>query len=183
MSVRIPFLAGILALVLSGAAADYASIQRKLDDIDAERLHPGSRVQLTPAELAAYAEHEMPNGVRSPRLQLSDGVVTGTAMVDFGKLRRAQGHEPGWLLARLLDGERPVSVTARVRSANGQATVDVQRVSIGNVEIDGPTLDFLIQNVLLPLYPDAVVGQPFELGHHVERLVVQPGGVNVWIGR
>jgi hypothetical protein len=182
VTLRIGLLAGTVALVLSGAASDFASIQRKLDDIDAERLRPGARVQLTPAELAAYAEHEMPDGVRSPKLQLADGTVTGSAMVDFGKVRRAQGHEPGWLMARLIDGERPVSVTARVRSANGQATVEVQRVSIGTVEIDGPTLDFLIQNVLLPMYPDAVVGQPFELGHNVERLEVRPTGVNVWIG-
>ena len=183
MSFRVPLLAGLVAFVLSGAASEYASIQHKLDDIDAERFQAGSRVQLTTAELTAYAEHEMPDGVRNPRLQLSDGVVTGAATVDFVKLRRGQGQEPGWLMERLLNGEFPVSVTARVRSAKGRATVDVQRVTIGTVEIDGRSLDFLIQNVLLPLYPDAVVGQPFELGHRVERLQVQPGGVNVWIGR
>ncbi len=183
MRLRIGLLAASAALVLSGAADDYASIHRKLDNIDAERLGPGTRVQLTLPELMAYVQHEMPDGVRNLRLQLSDGVATGQAMVDFGQVRRAQGHEPGWLLARLIEGERPVSVRARIRSANRQATVDVERVTIGNVQIDGPTLDFLIQNVLLPLYPDAVVGQPFELGHKVDRLEVQPTGVNVWIGK
>jgi hypothetical protein len=61
--------------------------------------------------------------------------------------------------------------------------VDVQKVEISGMEIDGRTLDFLIQNVLLPLYPDAAVGRPFELGHHIERLDVQPGAVRVVIGR
>jgi len=49
--------------------------------------------------------------------------------------------------------------------------------------VDGKTLDFLIQNFLLPLYPDAAVGRPFELGHRIEKLDVQPGAVGVWIGK
>jgi hypothetical protein len=76
-----------------------------------------------------------------------------------------------------------VSVTARVRSANGHATVDVQKVEISGVTIDGKTLDFLIQNFLLPIYPDAAVGRPFELGHRIEKLDVQPASVGVLIGR
>ena len=45
----------------------------------------------------------------------------GTAMVDFGKVRRAQGYHPGWLMSKLLDGERPVSVTARIDSGRRQS--------------------------------------------------------------
>jgi hypothetical protein len=82
-----------------------------------------------------------------------------------------------------LEGERPVSVTARIRSAGGRATVDVQRVEISGIAIDGRTLDFLVQNVLLPQYPNAVLGRPFELGHHIEKLDVQPAAVGVVIGR
>jgi hypothetical protein len=110
------------------------------------------------------------------------GVATGTALIDFGKLRRAQGYEPGWLMAKLLDGERPVSVTVRIRSAAGQATVDVERVEVSGVVLDGRTLDFVIQNFLLAMYPDAAVGRPFELGHRVEKLDVAPSAVGVLIG-
>lgn len=176
----------LLVSVLLPAGADtyYLSAKRKFDQIESDRLRPGARVELTSSELTAYAEHEVPAGVRNPRLQLvSPGIATGTAMVDFVKLRRAQGIEPGWLMNTLLNGERPVSVTARIRSANGQATVDVQRVEISGMTIDGSTLDFLIRNVLLPLYPDASVGRPFELGHRIQQLNVQPGTVTVVIGQ
>jgi hypothetical protein len=70
-----------------------------------------------------------------------------------------------------------------IRSSRGQAAVDVQRVGISGLEIEGSTLDFLIRNVLLPMYPNAVVGQPFELGHRIEKLDVQTRGVTVIIGR
>jgi hypothetical protein len=175
----------LLSLATLGAAPnDYLSAQRKIDSIESGRLRAGSRVELSLRELNAYAERVVPEGVRNPRLQLvAGGMATGIAMVDFGKLRRGLGYQTGWLMSKLLDGDHSVSVTARIRSAGGRATVDVQRVEISGVAIDGRTLDFLIQNVLLPLYPDAVVGRPFELGHRIEKLDVGPAAVAVLIGR
>jgi hypothetical protein len=174
----------VSACTLAAVSGDYASAQQKFALIEAERLRPGTRVVLSLRELQAYAEHDVPDGVRNPRLQVpAPGVATGTAMVDFGKVRRAQGYHPGWLMSRLLDGERPVSVTARIQSAGGKATVQVQRVEISGLEIDGGTLDFLIQNFLIPMYPEAAVGRPFELGHRIEKLDIQPSAVGVLIGK
>jgi len=174
-------------LLLGATTADYQSAQRKFDLIEAGHLKPGSRVDLTPSELSAYVEHEVPmvtGGVRQPRLTLlRPEVAEGSALINFAELRRSQGSPPGWLMSRLLDGERPVTVTARIRSAAGQATVDVLSVQISGVTLDGKTLDFLIQHFLLPLYPDAAVGRPFELGDRIEKLDVQPRGVAVLIGR
>jgi hypothetical protein len=171
-------------LALGAATSDYLSVKKKFDQIESDQLKAGTRIELTARELNAYVTQAVPDGVRNPQVKIvSPGVATGSAMVDFVKLRRGQGYQPGWLMTTLLDGERPVSVTARIKSANGRATVDVQRVAISNIVIDGRTLDFLIQNVLLPLYPDAVVGQPFELGHRIEKLDVQPTAVGVVIGK
>ena len=142
---------------------------------------------LTPAELNAYARKEVadvaPDGVRNPRLELGPGTATASALIDFGKLRRAQGKSPGLLMSYLLDGERPVTITARIRSSQGTATVDVQQVQISGMTIEGGLLDFLIRNYLMRIYPNAKVGQPFALGHRIERLDVQPSAVDVFIGR
>jgi hypothetical protein len=177
----VPFL---LLGALASVSGDYISARQKFDLIEGERLKPGSRLDLSASELTAYADVEAPPGVRNPRIQLvSPEVATGTALIDFGKLERAQGYQPGWLMSRLLDGERPVSVTARIQSAAGRARVDVQRVEIAGLEVDGRTLDFLIRNFLLALYPDAAVGRPFDLGHRIEKLDVQPKGVGVIVAR
>jgi hypothetical protein len=183
---RTTFLGIILAAVAAWCAVspDYLSAKRKFDLIESGRLRPGSRVDLTPRELTAWAAQAAPDGVRDPQLKLvAPGVATGTAMVDFGRVQRAQGYQPGWLMSKLLEGERFVSVTAHIRSDNGTATVDVDRVQISGVEIDGATLDFLIRNFLLALYPDAAVGRPFALTHCIRKLDVQPGGVGVLIGQ
>ena len=185
VKLRLWWAIALLGLATLGAAPnDYLSAKQKFDSIENGRLKAGSRVELSVRELDAYAEQAVPEGVRDPRLQLlAPGMATGMAMVDFGKLRRAHGYQTGWLMSKLLDGDRPVSVTARIHSAGGRATVDLQRVEISGIAIDGRTLDFLIENVLQPLYPDAVVGRPFELGHRIEKLDVGPAAVAVLIGR
>src|SRR3954452_1690557 len=94
-----------LALVAAGIAVavdDYAAVKQKFNQIDAGQLRPGARVTLSVSELDAYAAHEAPNGVRNPRLELQSGVAKGNALIDFGKVRRAQGYQPGWIMAKLL---------------------------------------------------------------------------------
>ena len=173
----------LLVAILAAATSDYDAVKRKFDSIAADNLPPGSRLELSYRELGAWAEHQVPAGVRNPQLTLTGPrTITGSALIDFGKVSLAEGHPPGWLLGKLLEGERPVSVTVRIESSGGQARVDVERVSISGVEIDGPTLEFLIQHVLLPLYPDAAVARPFVLGHRIERLEVGPRGASVAIG-
>jgi hypothetical protein len=169
------------AASLAGAAYnDYASAKQKVDSIEGERLRSGARVILTFPELNAWAARETPAGVRNPQLRATArDLASGAALIDFGKLERSAGRQPGWLMSKLLDGERPVSVTARIRSSAGRATVDIERVEISGIVIDGRTLDFLIQNFLLPMYPDAVIGRPFELGHRIDRIDVSPSAVAV----
>jgi hypothetical protein len=170
--------AGILA-----AVDHYAVAQQKLGQIESGKLKAGARVTFTPVEIGAYVAKEAPDGIRNPRLELQSGVAKGSALVDFGKVRRAQGYQPGWLMAKLLDGERPVNVTAKISSGGGKARVDVQSVEISGMTVDGQMLDFLIRNFLLAMYPDAAVNRPFELGSRIDRLEVQPGAVAVVIGK
>lgn len=171
----------LVAAAFSGAAfTHYDSAKQKFDAIEAGHLRSGSRVLLSYAELNAWVAREAPAGVRNPQVSVAAReIATGAALIDFGKLQRSAGGQPGWLLSKLLDGERPVRVTARIRSSDGHATVDVQRVEVSGLVIDGRTLDFLIQNFLMPMYPDAVVGRPFELGHRIDRLDISPATVAV----
>jgi hypothetical protein len=173
-----------LIAVVAATTSHYDSARAKIDSITSDKLKPGSRVNLSAQELQAYAEREVPDGVRDPRLSvIASQTAKGSAIVDFLKLRQSLGYKTGWLMSQLLQGERPVTVIAKITSARGQATVDVQSVTIGGMQIDGNTLDFLIQNVLLRMYPDAVVERPFELGHRIERLEVEPKVVSILIGK
>ena len=177
----------IFVPLLARGETDAAAAQRKMDQIQSDRLPAGTRVSLTARELNAWVREQVrrsyPQAVRQAEITLGSDVASGSALVDFAKLQRAQGEPPGWLASQLLEGERPVRVTVRLRSANGRAQVDVQSVEVSGVTISGPLLEFLIRNYLLPNFPSAKVGEPFDLSHRMERIDVRPAVVNVLIGR
>lgn len=120
-----------------------------------------------------------PEGVRDPVIRLGPGRAVGRAYVDFAKVRRSQGQPMGWMLERLLEGERPVTVEARIVSGGGVARVDVERVEVSGLELSGDTLDYVIRNFLWEYYPDAKVGKPFELEHGMDRFEISRDGVTV----
>src|SRR5579864_4512684 len=84
---------------MPGASSDYRMAADKFSLIEHERLRPGTRVDLTARELNAYVLQKLPeavpDGVRNPHLELGSGRATGSALIDFAKVRRAQGKSPG----------------------------------------------------------------------------------------
>jgi hypothetical protein len=170
----------IAAGAMPASRTDYLNVKRKFASIEKSQVKAGSRVAISSQELNAYVQTELPRvapaGIRQPSVELhGNNTATGRAMIDFVKLRSAQGKPPGFILRNLLQGEHDVAVTTKVRSSNGTATVDIQRVEIEGIPISGGALDFLIQNYLIPNYPDAKVGKPIDLKYRMERLEVQPG--------
>jgi hypothetical protein len=176
-------IAGCALSTLVFGADPLASLQGKIDRITSGKLKPGARVELTPGELLAFGVQQAPPGVRNGRLTIpAPQRATGSALVDFARVGRAQGWQPNPLLAWLLDGERQVSATVRIDSSGGRATVTPTSVSISGVTLDGATLDFVIKNLLLRLYPSAAIGRPFDLGYNIDHLDIQPAGVGIVIG-
>ncbi len=178
----VPFFACAIPLL---AAPDplYLSTQKKFDQIADGKLKPGTVVVLTPAELNAWARvkvtESIPQGLRNPVIELGSGEATGSALVDFLKMASQNGQEPGWLISKLIEGERPLKVWIRMTSSGGRATVNLTRVELSNASLSGRTLDFLIDNFFKPKYPDAKIGEPFDLGYSIERIEIQPAGVRV----
>jgi len=178
-------LAAVVAMGATGG--DYATVQRKIDLIQQERTPAGSSVALKKDELNAYIRREVAevaqDAVREPRLELGANRATGFAYVDFARLQQSDSRPVRWIMARLIGGERSVRVDARIRSGGGKAVVEVERVEISGMNFTGGALDFLIRKFLWSYYPDAKVGQPFELAHRIDRFEVDPREVRVVIGR
>lgn len=178
--------AGLLTVSAAPSAADIA--HEKFARIEEGKLASGSRVDLTSAELNAWAADEAhiyaPGATRNIKLELTAGGATGSLLVDFLKLRQAATHEdPGWIMKNLFASQRPVTVTARFTSRNRRARVDVDRVEVSGIPIEGATLDFLIQNFLRPTFPDVKVDEWFDLGFRIDRFTVSPAGVSVFIAK
>jgi len=170
----------LLGAGLIASQADYLSAKRKFQAIERYQVKPGTRLPISSTELNAYVQTELreavPQGVRDPRVDLQAGnIATGRALINFLKIQSARGGDPGWLMKKLLDGEHEVVVTTRISSTAGRATVFLQRVEVGGIPIEGGALDFLIENYLLPNYPNAQINRPFDLKYRMDRLEVSPG--------
>jgi hypothetical protein len=178
----------LLAIAIAPAllAADpiFERAWNKLDAIDSGRARPGSVVVITQAEWNAWARVRVPQlveGVRNPRIELGTDTATGSALVDFLKMRQAEGVATNPVLAKLFDGERPLKVSVRVDSGTGRCTVHLMRVEISGIAASGLVLDFLVSTFFQPLFPDAKIDQPFELGDSIDRIDIRPAGVRVTI--
>jgi hypothetical protein len=178
------FLLAVTASVLFAADPLADRAQKKLDSISDRKLKPGSAVTLSSGEINAWihakAVKAFPEGIRNEREDLGTGTTDGTALVDFLKLGRAKSSVNP-LIARLIEGERPLRVSIRVESANGRATVFLTRVELSGVAVDGSILDFLIKHFVQPRYPDIKINEPFDLDFNIDRIEIQPAGVRVLI--
>jgi hypothetical protein len=179
----------LAAVLLVGAATaadpSHESARQKIALIEEDRAAPGARIWLSVQELNAYARDEVsevvPRGLREPRLELGAGTATGSAVIDFLQVRELKGPPPNALVAWFLSGEKPVRAAASIQSGRGRATVYVQQVTVAGVTARGAVLEFLIDHFLLPFYPEAKVGRPFDLKHRVDRFEIGPAGVTVVI--
>ena len=160
------------------------SAQKKLDSISDRKLKRGAIVTLSPREVNAWIHEKavkaFPEGIRNDHIDLGPGTTDGNALVDLTKISRTKdGVNP--LIARLVEGERPLRVAIRVESANGRATVFLTHVELSGVAIDGSILDFLIKHFVQPRYPDIKINEPFDLDFNIDHIEIQPSGVRVLI--
>lgn len=185
---RIVVAAVLCAGVLGASWSESRSAQSKMDAIEHGRMRPGSSVLFAPGEINSWVGERAGvlalYGLHDLRVDLGTGHVTGTAQIDFVKLKqRATGEVPGWIAQELLSGKRPVTATVRVESRAGRARLDVERVEISGVPMEGPALDYLIRTYLAPALPEVKVDEWFRLDSRVDHIAVAPGGVLVYARR
>ena len=111
------------------------------------------------------------------------GVGTASALVDLLKMGKAEGVETNGLIAMLIQGERPLQISILLESSGGRATVYLTGVELSGAKIAGPVLQFLLKEFFIPLFPNAKIGEPFELREDLERIEIRPDGVRVVMKR
>src|ERR1700722_6522857 len=161
----------------------FQSAEAKLDTLEQGKAKPGSVLVFSLQEINSWARYKVPEivpqGIRNQRVTLGTDSGTAYALMDFLKMRHAQGKEPGWLISHLIEGERPVTISIHLQSSGGQAQVDLTRVEISGAAASGAVLDFLIKTFFMPLYPAAKIGEKFEIGYGIDRIEIRPAGVRV----
>jgi len=182
--VRRLLLSVLSASVLLTADPLADSAQKKLDSISDQKLKRGAVVSLSNGEINAWIHEKavkaFPEGIRNEHIELGPGTADGNALVDLTKISKAK-NSVNPLIARLIEGERPLRVAIRVESSNGKCTVFLTHVELSGVAIDGSILDFLIKHFIQPRYPDIKFNEPFDLDFNIDRIEIQPASVRIMI--
>ena len=159
-------------------------VRAKLDLIGYEVARPGSNIVFPPDEVNAWVREELaesvPRGVRESRVTFGTDTLELSALVDIRKIAEKDGKINA-MVAKLLEGERPVRMSLRTASAAGRLTVFLTAVEISGLPVTGAALDLLVRAVLLPLYPSAKINEAFDLEYRMERVTVEPSGIRVLI--
>ncbi|MGH9613756.1 MAG: hypothetical protein ACRD4P_11810, partial [Bryobacteraceae bacterium] len=97
-----------------------ADVKHKIQLIDSGHARRGSTIVFPQNELNDFARWRLPQlvpqGARAPSLEIGKGTATGHLLVDFLKMRKADGADTPWLISKMIEGERPLTVQTRIES-------------------------------------------------------------------
>ncbi len=158
------------------ASPELASVNRKITHLEANgrATHPNpAPTVLTEGEINAYLasdEVQFPAGVESVQLSGTPGEITGTAKVDFDKVR-AGIHSSNPLLS-IFSGVHSVDVDARAYGRGGQGYVHVDSVSLDGIEVPEFVLRLFVEKYIQPRNPNIGIDSQFKLPDRIDSAVV-----------
>lgn len=163
--------------------ADADAFSRKMEKLEAgEKAKSANTVEFRQSEVDAYVQHELaplfPKGLEQVNIQLQQGLIAGSARINFDTLETGDGKSNP-LLSALLRGQHLLDVVASVKTQNGTGTYEVSKVLLDQREIPKPLVDLLIQKYVVPKYPAAKPNTPFPLPYNVDHADLQQGKVTV----
>jgi hypothetical protein len=166
----------LIAQTTSVDSAAVARMERKLQHIESNGAlpHPDhAPTEFTEHEINSYlasGKVNLPVGVRSVHLEGQSEVVTGTARVDFDQLKA--GRRSSNPLLSMFTGIHDVVVVAHAHGAGGQGFVNVDSVSLDNVDIPRFVLQMFVEKYLHPKYPNIGLDSRFALPDRIDTAPV-----------
>jgi hypothetical protein len=153
-----------------------ASMERKLEHLrsNSQLRHPDpTPTVFTEQEINAYlasGKLKLPAGVESVIFQEDPGIVTATLRVDFDKLEDQQNTGNPWL--SVFAGTHDVAGRAHAHGSQSKGFVEVDSVSLDNVEIPRFVLQLFLDRYLRPRYPAVGLDSEFALPARIDTAVV-----------
>ncbi len=171
----------VFCLILSAPGAqnssqELASIDKKISHLDANAraARPDSKpTVLTEKEINAYLasdEVQMPVGVESVVLSGTPGAISGTAKVDFDKVREGV-HSSNPLLS-IFSGIHDVEVETHAYGRDGQGYVHVDSVALDGIVVPQFVLRLFVEKYIEPKYPNVGIDSKFALPDRIDSAVV-----------
>ena len=175
------------ALAVSTSAAESAS--RKLERITRPEppVAPVS-LRFTEEEVNSYLYYNLarqyPPGVSKVNVSFSPGAISGSAEIDFDKLKAARAGGPAYgrgprILNYLFSGTHAIASDGHFSAADGMGRLELNTVSIDGIPLPQPMVDYLIENYLRDRFPGFDLEKPFAMPYAIDRMQVSAQTVDV----
>jgi hypothetical protein len=181
--VKVRLFVVVILLVAPFVSADAASSSRDLASMEQKLRHIESNAQaphpdptptvFTEQEVNSYLASDnvrLPDGVQSVKLEGEPGIITGTARVDFDRIREGS-HSSNPLLS-MFSGIHDVVVVAHAHGSGGRGYVHVDSVSLDGIEVPRFVLQLFVQKFLQPKYPQLGLDSQFALPDRIDTATV-----------
>jgi hypothetical protein len=164
------------------AVGPLESCHRKFTQIESGRAR-GTVVTVTSPEINAFVAQQAvllgKGAIRNTRVDLWQDHGRVAARIDLVSLAELRGRPLNWFFATMFAGERQVIATTKLVSVQGRARVDLEKLEVEGHVLDGRPLQFLIDEFVLPEYPDARIGQWFPLSFGIRTIRLSAGQVAI----
>jgi hypothetical protein len=150
--------------------------QSKLDFIEknanSKPVQPKS-TQINANEVNAwFAEggYKLPEGVQKVVFHSQADTIVANTTVDFDAIK--EGKKNLNPLLSMFSGVHDVQVTASATASGGQGHVNIQTVSIDDIEVPRMALQLFINKYLKPKYPDLGLENNFQMPDRIDSATV-----------
>jgi hypothetical protein len=157
-------------------ASPVDSMERKIQYVQQNGARPApdpKPTEFTEQEVNSYIASgrvKLPTGVQSVRFEAQPDVIHGNARVDFDQLKA--GRSSSNPLLSVFSGVHDVVVVAHARGVGHKGYVEVDTVSLDNVEIPRFVLQVFVQKYLQPKYPNIGLNSQFVLPAKIDTATV-----------
>ena len=157
-------------------SGEVASMEQKLHHLETngQAVHPDQTPTVfSELEVNSYLASDdvnLPDGVQSVKLEGAPGTITGTARVDFDRIR--EGIRSSNPLLSIFSGIHDVVAVAHAYGAGRQGYVHVDSVSLDGVEVPRFVLQLFVEKYLQPKYPQLGVDSRFSLPDRIDTATV-----------
>ena len=151
-----------------------ASAGAKMEQIREAYESGGSfgMLQITELEANSYLAYEfsyaLPYGVSEVLLRFEPGRIGGSAVVDFDRLKEGFDTPPNPIADFLLRGVHGIEMEGTAWGLDGTGEFRLERVLFDGVELPRPVIDYMIEQYLLPRYPNTAIDRPFQLPFSID---------------
>lgn len=157
-------------------AAQANSCRHKFDHIEqngAKARPDQTPTIITEGELNAWlasGKAQLPNGVKKLKVAGENGVINGTAYVDFDQI--TAGRTSGNPLLALFRGTHEVQAKATASGSAGQGQVHIDSVSIDGIGVPRMALEYFVEKYVTPKYPGIGIDSQFRLPHRIDTATI-----------